>query len=61
MGDVKAVRWYIENGKEDVNKPDEHGELPIFSVIQKNHVIILKDLLNAGVGKLMNLKHGASA
>lgn len=51
MGDVEAVRWYIKVGTVDVNTPDKHGCTALFYTIQKNHVVLVKDLINAGAGE----------
>jgi ankyrin repeat protein len=50
---VDAVRWYINVGKTDVNKPDKNGSTPLFYTIQKNHVVLVKDLISAGAGRCL--------
>ena len=53
IGDVDAVRRYITTGHKDFfNKPDQNGCNALFYAIQKNHVVIVKDLIKAGAGML---------
>ena len=49
---MDAVRWFITAGHKDVNKPDKNGCTALFYAIQKNHVVIVKDLIKAGAGML---------
>ena len=53
IGDVDAVRWYINVGHRDVNEPDKNGCTALFYTIQKNRVVLVKDLINAGAGKFL--------
>lgn len=57
IGDVDAVRWYINVGHKDVNQPDTNGCTALFYTIQKNHVVLVKDLVNAGVGGFRTCFH----
>ncbi|XP_028398467.1 serine/threonine-protein phosphatase 6 regulatory ankyrin repeat subunit B-like [Dendronephthya gigantea] len=60
IGDVDAVRWYINVGHKDVNQPDTNGCTALFYTIQKNNVVLVKDLVNAGVdvNKMATLEEG---
>ena len=48
---MDAVRWYINVGNKNVNKPDKNGCTALFYTVQKNHVVLVKDLIKAGAGK----------
>ncbi|CAB4019615.1 serine threonine- phosphatase 6 regulatory ankyrin repeat subunit B, partial [Paramuricea clavata] len=48
VGDVDAVRWYINVGHNDVNEPDKNGSTALFYTIQKNRVVLVQDLIKAG-------------
>ena len=45
------MRWYIDVGMKDVNQEDKNGCTALFYAIQKNHVVIVKDLIKAGAGE----------
>ncbi|XP_046848152.1 ankyrin-3-like [Xenia sp. Carnegie-2017] len=48
VGDVEAVRWYINIRRTDVNQPDSNGCTALFYCIQKDRVVLVRDLINAG-------------
>ncbi|XP_046848205.1 putative ankyrin repeat protein RF_0381, partial [Xenia sp. Carnegie-2017] len=60
VGDLGSVQWYINDGHEDVNKPDENGTTPLFYSIQKNQLSIVKELIKAGadVNMVASLEEG---
>ena len=37
-----------------MNKPDKNGSTALFYTIQKNHVVLVKDLIKAGAGEWFN-------
>ncbi|XP_028398575.1 transient receptor potential cation channel subfamily A member 1-like [Dendronephthya gigantea] len=60
VGDIGAVNYYISVRLKDVNEPDKNGSTALFYSIQKNHVVLVKDLIKAGadVNLVASLEEG---
>ena len=59
-GDLATTTFLIEKCKADVNQPTEAGETPLVAAVKRNHIRIVRYLLELGADYKFTTPYGLS-